>query len=194
MALSVRRVTNVEHLAQLEGDAREVGEGLVRRFPTAVIVSSKRDIQRQALAMAGNCVRQRNWILGDAHAEPPVKATYRWSKAAMICHDWSVHHPAALEHELAAAFAHLLNQLPVTELVKLSRHLAPVTAGAHALDVRPMLTELGAQQAAAGMLDPELTDVGREVRSYLQTEAHARGGTFLEREGSLVIWHWQAKD
>lgn len=186
-------MTNVEHLAQLEGDAREVGEGLVKRWPSAVITSSRRDIQRQAIAMAGNCMRQRTWILGDAHAEPPVKATYRWSKAAMLCHDWSVSHPEALEHELAAAFAHLLNQLPVTELAKLSRHLAPLTAGAHALDVRPMLTEHGEEQAAAGMLHPELTEIGLEVHAYLQAEATARGGVFLEREGNLVIWHWQSK-
>jgi hypothetical protein len=186
-------LTNVQHLAQLEGDARAVGEDLVRRWPTAVIVSSRRDVEHQAAAMAGNCIRQRDWILGNDH----TVGTYRWSKAAQLCHDWSLSHVDANGYELAAAFAHLLNALPVSELVKLSRHLAPVTAGAHALDVRPMLTALGESQAATwrhGQPYPEMSDVGREVHAFLQAEAVARGGLFLESEGNVVVWHWQAKD
>lgn len=185
-------MTNVEHLAQLEGDARDVAVEACRRFPGFVITSSRRDVQRQALAMAGNCFKQRSWVLGDAHAEPPIRATYRWSKAAMLCHDWSLSHPEALEHELAAAFADLLNRLPVSELVKLSRHLAPVTAGAHAFDARPLLTALGEQQRAAGSLDPEFTEEGLEICAFLAEEAAKRGGTFLTREGKLLVLHWQA--
>lgn len=185
-------MTNVEHLAQLEGDAREVAEQACRRFPGFVIVSSRRDVQRQALAMAGNVARQRSWILGDAKASPPVPATYKWSKAAQLCHDWAIANPAALEHELAAAFADMLNRLPVSELVKMSRHLAPVTAGARAFDARPLLTELGKQQLAAGSLEPELTLEGKLLAAFLESEAERLGGTFLKREGKLVVWHWQA--
>lgn len=187
-------MTNVEHLAQLEGDAREVAEGACRRWPGFVIVSSRRDVQRQALAMAGNVAKQRTWILGDATATPPIDPTYRWSKAAQICHDWAIANPKAREHELAAAFAGMLNTLPVSELAKMSRHLAPITAGAHAFDARPLLTPHGQAQLAAGSLDPELTTEGREIADYLRAEAAARGGTFLTREGKIVVHHWQARD
>jgi len=187
-------MTNLEHLAQLEGDARDVAAEVVRRWPSAVITSSKRDVAAQAVAMAKNVARQRTWILGDAHAEPPIRATYRWSKAALLCHDWSMHNMDATTANLAAAFARLLGELPTSELVKLSRHLAPYTQGAHAFDLHPMLTTLGEQQAAAKTRDPELTPDGAEACAYLAGEAHSRGGTFLTREGEQTIWHWQAKD
>lgn len=186
---------NIQHLAQLAGDARAVATSTVTRFPFVVIVSSRRDLQAQAIAMASNCVHQRDWILGDAHAEPPVKATYRWSKAAMLCHDWSVHHLEAKEHELAAAFAHLLNQLPVSELCKLSAHLAPVTAGAEAFDISPrnLVTAKGLEQLDAGELSPEWSAEGIEVLAHLEAEAIRLGGTFLRVESKRVVLHWQAK-
>ncbi len=169
-------MTNAEHIAQLAGDAKDVATETCRRFPKSVITSSRRDIQRQALSMAANCVKQRTWILGDAHAEPPIKATYKWSKAAMLCHNWSVSHPDAREHELAAAFVHELERLPLDELAKMSKHLAPATAGARAFDLRP-----------------DHSPQGLECKAFLHAEAARRGGTFLEREGNLEIWHWQAK-
>lgn len=142
-----------------------------------VIVSSRRDIGSQALAMARNCFRQRDWILGNLRATPIVRATYRWSRAAALCHDWSLQHPKASETELAAAFTYELARLPLDELAKLSKHLAPVTAGARAFDVRP-----------------DHSPAGQECKAFLRSEAARLGGTFLEHEGSLEIWHWQAKE
>jgi hypothetical protein len=177
-------VTNVEHLAQLEGDARAVAEEACRRFAGFVLVSSRRDIQGQAVAMAERVFRQRDWI----------SATYKPSRAADLCNAWSMANKLARKHELAAAFAGILNALPVSELVKMSRHLAPVTAGAHAFDARPLLTERGKKQMSDGRLDPELTDEGLEVVLYLSAEAKARGGLFLMVEGRAVVHHWQARD
>lgn len=190
------QVNNTSHLAQLEGDARAVATEGCRRWPDFVITSSKRDVQTQAVAMARNVARQRTWILGDAH----TAGTYRYSLCAKLLHDWAVSNPHALEHEVAAAFAHLMEGLPTSELEKLSSHLAPYAQGAHAFDVLPLLTAIGAEQArkvAAGELPVtfpvEFTPEGTEICNFLAAEAKRLGATFLTREGKLVICHWQAK-
>lgn len=185
--------SNLVHLAQLEGDARDVATEACRRFSAFVITSSKRDVQRQAVNMARNVVRQRTWI-----AE-----TYKPSHAAQLCHAWATDHDnaGAQVHEIAAAFATLLNGLPTSELVKLSRHLAPYSQGAHAFDAQPLLTERGARTAkriAAGELPRttpvEYTDEGKAICAFLEAKALELGGRFLPIEGLLVINHWQARD
>lgn len=168
------RVTNVEHLAQLSGDAREVGTELCRRWPDTVITDSRRSPQTQALRMAKNCAVNRFWILGKP--DSGQKPVYKWSVGVQRCHDWSVRHQAAPMQDIAAAFVMILNGLPLDELARISKHLAPVTAGARALDIRAVHDDTRAARLA-----------------YLHGEAAARGGTFLETEGGLEIWHWQAR-
>lgn len=182
---------NAEHLAQLEGDAREVAEEACRRFAGFAIASSRRDVRSQAVAMAGNVARQRTWILGDA----TTKATYRWSKCAHLLHGWAVGHQKASEIEIAKAFTDIMNGLPTSELCKLSAHLAAAPDGAHAFDVKtePLLTPKGRAQKASGSLEPEWSETGLAVLEYLGQEAKARGGTLLTREGKLLVIHWQAK-
>ncbi len=167
---------NESHLAQLEGDAFAVATAACGRYPTMKIVSSKRDVRSQADAMARRCEHERDWILGDPNRVPPKKATYKWSKAAQLCHAWSLGHPAATLVEMALAFRKILEALPADELAKVSKHLAPTGGKARAFDVLP--------------------DHGKEglaCKAFLGAEALRLGGTFLEREGDQEVWHWQAK-
>ena len=168
-------MTNAEHLARLEGAAFAVATDYLQTFPGAVLLSSARDVQGQAVAMARNCFRQRTWILGDPHAEPPIKATYRWGRAAMLCHDWSVTHPTAPLVDIASAFTGILSALPREELEKLSRHLVPPGAKARAFDTQPFDDEREPAQVA-----------------WLTEQARVRGGVFLTQEGELKVFHWQA--
>lgn len=168
-------MSNVVHLAQLEGDAREVATEMVKRWPDVVINDSRRDPNEQAERMAKNCMLERYFILGGGPRA--VKGTYVWSRASQLCHDISVNQPSLTTlSALKTAFAQALLTLPTSELRKISKHLAPVTAGAHAFDVQP-----------GGPHDTE-------VCAYLASEAQRRGGRFLTVEAGLVRRHWQARD
>lgn len=163
-------MTNAEHLAGLEGDALDVAREALRRWPTVVIVSSLRATSSQAHAMATNVIEHAAKNEGERNW---IELTYFPSLAARRCNAWALQNDVSLER-MAEAFTSILEQLPDGEIEHLSKHLAAPGRKARAVDFEPPGS-------------PELC-------AYLEAEAKARGGRFLQREGGLVRCHWQAGD
>lgn len=155
------------HLDSLTGAAREAAAALLKAFPNTTITSSVRTVEKQARAMADNCVLRRDYI-GETYRKPLCNA-------AQVLHAWSMGHPTKTADELAADFARFINELPFKERRLLSKHFPDDTGKSHAFDVKPV----GGK-------------VGEKIIAFLRAEATKRGGRFLEEEGGLVRWHWQA--
>lgn len=116
-------------IATLVGPARRVATELLELFPGAKITSARRSVQGQALSMARNVVRNRQWI-----AETYVKPLCR---AARLCHELAQEHPEATVGELAWVFTNAISGLPASEQRKLSKHLT-----GEAFDVLPGSKEM----------------------------------------------------
>lgn len=99
-----------------------------------------------------------------------IERTYASTRPAQECAAWSAQHPKATEDELLLAFSRIIAAFPPDEQRKLSRHLT-----GEAFDVKPI-------GGAAG----------EELLSALKDWAVQKQGKFLDREGGLVVWHWQA--
>ncbi len=159
----------------LEGDALAVAEDITKRWPDVKITSGRRTLSAQALAMAKNVARDRERLrkLSPHLTERPSKwiaQTYAGGRIVEECQDWVDRFPNADTSAMATRFATVMSMFPSDELRRLSRHLT-----GEALDVQPMT---GA--------------AGEELLNALKDWAFRKGGKFLTREGSLVIWHWQA--
>lgn len=108
----------------LQGDALAVALDITKRFPEAKITSGRRTISEQALAMAENSARNRNWI----------RETYSLGRAATECQDWVDRHPSADKRAMATAFCTIIAALPPDDQRRLSRHLT-----GEALDIKPIV-------------------------------------------------------
>lgn len=99
-----------------------------------------------------------------------ILETYKASKPAIAAHAWVIanKHVRAVG-DIADGLEFVLRTFSPLELEALSRHLT-----GDAFDIRPR-------------------SVRRDAREWLDAEADKRGATFLEREGGLVRYHWQAK-
>lgn len=96
-----------------------------------------------------------------------VRSTYVNSLAARRCQAWVDMHLTAKQDQIAEAFERILCDLPDSELAHLTRHVS-----GDAFDVVP--------STAA-------------VRAFLVELADRHGGKFLDHEGKLLRWHWEAK-
>jgi hypothetical protein len=107
----------------LDPDVAEKARELRRRAPGVRFTSGRRDIRRQARAMAGNVVRRRRWI----------EQTYRSTPAIRALQQWVDSHPEAnTADEIAAGILAVLNSLSVEQRMTISRHLS-----GRAFDIAP---------------------------------------------------------
>jgi hypothetical protein len=101
-----------------------------------------------------------------------IGATYKPSPVSQALHAWALEkRHVRVKGDLAFGLLDMMRRFTPFELGKLSLHLT-----GEAFDVRPMNT-------ARGM----------SLKKYLAEAAADKGGKFLEREGGLIRWHWQAK-
>ena len=100
-----------------------------------------------------------------------VKQTHLPSNASRVCQLWVDSHPSITDLEgVRKGMLLVLRLMNDADLSSLSRHLT-----GDAFDVRPV----------GGI-------VGDRIKAFLVALAAKYGGRFLDREGSLVRWHWQA--
>lgn len=99
-----------------------------------------------------------------------ILETYKASKPAMAAHAWVIanKHVRAVG-DIADGLEFVLRTFSPEALESLSRHFT-----GDAFDLRPR-------------------SVNREMREWLEDEAEKRGALFLDREGGLIRYHWQAK-
>jgi hypothetical protein len=167
-------MTNAQILATLDGDALAAATAFLDAFPDGVLTSGGRGVQEQAHAMASNVVKQRDWILG---TPGKVKGTYVWSVGAQRLHNWAITHSVVDLGRVFDAFVLILTALSPAERAAVSKHF-----GRAAFDVQPQLEQDGETPTARGA----------QMVAWLKAKALELGGRFLEREGNLVRWHWQA--
>ncbi len=99
-----------------------------------------------------------------------IKETYALARAATECQAWCEVHPQATYTELVEALARIIESFDDHARRQLSRHMT-----GEAFDVAP---KMGAR--------------GEQIKKALHKWAFDKGGKFLDREGGLEIWHWQA--
>ena len=117
----------------LEPTAAAAAKLLLQKHPNIQFTSGRRDVTQQAHAMAGNVVKNRQWI----------GKTYIHGEKLQ---GWVNAHPQAKTvDELTAGLAAVMKAMPEEELRKISRHLTgrafdvtPVTQNAEAIknDIR----------------------------------------------------------
>lgn len=108
----------------LVGPALEVATDIVARFPEVKITSGRRTVEQQAAAMAGNVVKNRDWI----------RQTYMLARAAHECQAFVDKHPKADRGELTAALTKIIGLFDEAEQRRLSRHIT-----GEAFDVLPFV-------------------------------------------------------
>jgi hypothetical protein len=107
----------------LSEPARSAAYTIKRKHPWVVFTSGRRDLVRQAWAMAGNAVKNRQWI-GQTYAANPV------SRAAQA---WVTAHPEArTQQTIADGLLRVFRTFSPQDLGRLSHHLSGL-----AFDVRP---------------------------------------------------------
>jgi gamma-glutamyl:cysteine ligase YbdK (ATP-grasp superfamily) len=103
--------------------AKSAAEQLKRDFPTVVFTSGRRTVDEQASAMAGNIVKNRQWIAQTYAASAERDALQAWV-------DENQHANTAAA--VARGLSGIMNSWADSQRVKLSRHFAGL-----AFDVRP---------------------------------------------------------
>ncbi len=107
----------------LDSDVADKARELRRRAPGVIFTSGRRDIARQARAMAGNVVVNRRWI----------EQTYRSTTAIQSLQQWVNSHPNAdTVDEIARGLTDLMNAMPEAQRMGISKHLS-----GRAFDVKP---------------------------------------------------------
>jgi len=112
---------NIDSL-KLSSTAKRAAQQLLEKHPEVIFTSGRRDLKKQASAMAGNVVRTRNYI----------KETYSASDASRECQKWVDDHPnAKTQAEIAAGLFDTLQRLG-SKAGQISKHLT-----GDAFDVQP---------------------------------------------------------
>jgi V8-like Glu-specific endopeptidase len=125
-------VSDIDRL-NLEADVARKAKELRRRAPGVIFTSGRRDIARQARAMAGNVVLNRRWI----------EQTYRSSPAIRSLQQWVNSHPSAdTVDEIANGLTALMRAMPQAQLMTISKHLS-----GRAFDVKPNSCPVSAIEA-----------------------------------------------
>lgn len=100
-----------------------------------------------------------------------VEQTYVHSAPALACQQWvDTATQPLIEKQIASALTWILAGFEDTSLASLSLHLS-----GNAFDVLPLAGPQGAASIA-----------------LLQSMARIYSGKFLQREGGLIRWHWEA--
>jgi hypothetical protein len=114
--------------------ARAAAAALKRLHPGVVFTSGRRDKVAQARAMAGNVVRNRQWI-GHTYLPSPVCAA---------CQKWVDAHPQALTQEaIEQGLIGVFDSIGEAELGRISKHLS-----GEAFDVQPVAANAEAIKAS----------------------------------------------
>ena len=124
----------------LVGNALAGAKSLKKRFPNIQFTSGRRDYKRQATAMAGNIVHERQFII----------RTYAARPEAQILQDWVDSHPGAnTQAKIAAGLTTIMDGWTDAQRGKLSRHLSgqafdvqPIPNGATAMAVKAAIRAL----------------------------------------------------
>ena len=107
----------------LSEPARSAAYTIKRKHPWVVFTSGRRDIVRQASAMAGNVVSNRQWIVQTYAANPVSAAAQAWV---------NTHPEARTKDAIAAGLLSVFRTFSPQDLGRLSHHLSGL-----AFDVRP---------------------------------------------------------
>ncbi len=107
----------------LSPKARKAAQILLKKHPSIVFTSGRRDLAGQARAMASNVVEKRDYI----------KETYAENDASKACQKWVDYHPEAkTQKEIAAGLLETLEKLG-PKAGQISKHLT-----GDAFDVQPV--------------------------------------------------------
>lgn len=156
------------HNYGLRGDALTVCKLAAEKHPWAQVTSGKRTRESQAAAMAENEARAPGWIAATYVDSAPKRALLDCLRTLRITRP--------VKASLLAAFLVVLEGFSDDELSALTLHLA-----GRAFDLQP--------EHVDGVLTPRAV----ALAAFLAAEAKARGGKFLDREGGLLRFHWQAR-
>lgn len=116
---------------QLSRTAKNGAEILKHQFPDIVFTSGRRDIKRQALAMASNVLKKRKWI----------EQTYKDTPQRKDLQNWVDTNPDVVTKEsIAEGLLSVMNGWTDEEKNGFSRHMT-----GHAFDVRPVPGDSGEQ-------------------------------------------------
>lgn len=115
---------------QLEPIAKKAASILHAKYPQLEFTSGRRSIFQQAHAMAGNVIKNRNWIGQTYLAGAKMQA-------------WVDQHPEATTVDaITAGLEQVMKGMPEVELLKISRHLT-----GRAFDIRPVTANAAAIKA-----------------------------------------------
>jgi hypothetical protein len=106
----------------LAPDVAKKARELNKHAPSVRFTSGRRDIAKQARAMANNIVHNRKWI----------EQTYRSTAAIRALQQWVDAHPSADTNEIATGLAQVMKGMPSAQQMGISRHLS-----GRAFDVQP---------------------------------------------------------
>lgn len=126
----------------LEDYVRDAAYALRARFPDIVFTSGRRDMARQASAMAGNVTVNRQWIAQTYKASPQRDQLQAWVDS----------HPGATSrNDIAAGLLSVMSGWTNAQLGGFSRHIS-----GEAFDVRPVGGSRGDEIKAAIRALPKL--------------------------------------
>lgn len=155
------------HQLQLAPTMRKRALELQAAHPTVVFTSGRRDLLRQAKAMAKHVVADRQWI----------QKTYIHGALLQTAIDFRPE--AVTEAQIEAVLYQTMVGMSETELSSLSDHF-----GGNAVDMVPMEYQDESEQWMP-------TDEGQQVMDWIQACPDTKA--FLRREGGRMIWHWACK-
>jgi hypothetical protein len=151
-------------ISGLRGAAFDACKKFLQQFPNADITSTKRNLEDQCRAMAGNVIYNRKWIM----------QTYAPSAARDACQAWVDANPnSRVPTLISGGLFGVLQPMSEDQLQGLSWHLS-----GDAFDVFPD----GDQN--------KIICLGSLVSSC---EASGGTAKFLQAEGGLTRWHWQGR-
>ncbi len=142
---------------KLTGKARDAAEALKDKSPDVVFTSGRRDVAGQASAMAGNVVKQHDWI----------EKTYRASKASKACQKWVdecvAKNPKPSREDIRKGLLEVLKGLG-TDVGQISKHLS-----GQAFDIAPNSAKLADVKAIAKKFNGRFLDhEGKLCRWHVQ--------------------------
>lgn len=151
------------HELGLEDDVQAIAAEYSRAFPEDEYTSGARTPRDQARAMSQNISERRTW----------VQTTYLDSVPKREILTWLGKNPAAVSAaEIEKGLASVLSRFTPDVLETLSLHM-----GKRAFDVQPYR--------------PYKSEQASKRIAFLHALAAKHGGTFLEKEGRLIRWHYQ---
>jgi peptidoglycan hydrolase-like protein with peptidoglycan-binding domain len=121
------RDSSIEAL-NLAEPAKSAAYLLKAKHPWVVFTSGRRDLSKQAWAMAGNVLKNRKWIVQTYASNPVVAAAQQWVDS---------HPEAQTQQTIADGLLGVFRSFPPSEVGRISRHLVGL-----AFDIQPVPAKL----------------------------------------------------